>query len=113
MRKEQEIELLGTLIQQTPRNSYLRSLLEHLKPQFERDIRSDFSTLPDVAALEREGLALTERNRQLLRIKDDIEKEIRELRMLKSGILNRLTSARNDLDGIDEAMGRIVQKFNT
>ena len=112
MRKDLEIELLANITAQTPRNSYLRSLLEHLKPQFERDIRSDFSTLPDLAELEREALALTERNRQLLRIKDDIEKEIRELRMLQSGILNRLVSARNDLDGIDEAMGRIVQKFN-
>lgn len=112
MRKDQEIELLDTLIQNTPRNSYLRSMLEHLKPQFMQDIRSDFSTLPDIASLEREALALTERNRQLLRIKDDIEKDIRELRTLQSGIVNRLVTAKNDLNSIDERIGRIVQKFN-
>lgn len=111
MRKDLEIELLANITAQTPRNSYLRSLLEHLKPQFERDIRSDFSTLPDLAELEREALALIERNRQLLRIKDDIEKDIRELRTLQSGIINRLVTAKNDLNSIDERIERIVQKF--
>jgi hypothetical protein len=72
MRKADEITLLDTLIQQTPRNSYLRSMLDHLRPQFESDIRSDFSTLPDIALLESEGVALVEQNAKLKRLNADV-----------------------------------------
>jgi hypothetical protein len=97
MRKQQEIELLDTLIQQTPRNSYLRSMLEHLRPQFESDIRSDFSTLPDVAALEREGLALTERNRQLHRLNADVEKQIRDQRQQQGYLYSRIKTLKDEV----------------
>lgn len=75
MRKQQEIELLDTMIQQTPRNSYLRSMLEHLRPQFQADIRSDFSTLPDIAELEREVASWSSRNKQLQEINRKMEQQ--------------------------------------
>lgn len=54
MTKSSEVALLQSWIAAAPADSYLLSMLRHIAPQFERDTRSDFHTLPDLAALERE-----------------------------------------------------------
>jgi hypothetical protein len=90
MRKADEITLLDTLIQQTPRNSYLRSMLDHLRPQFESDIRSDFSTLPDIALLESEGVAL-------VRLNADVAKQLQDQRRTQAYMFNRVKALKDEV----------------
>jgi hypothetical protein len=95
MRKADEITLLDTLIQQTPRNSYLRSMLDHLRPQF--DIRSDFSTLPDIALLESEGVALVEQNAKLKRLNADVAKQLQDQRRTQAYMFNRVKALKDEV----------------
>jgi hypothetical protein len=97
MRKADEITLLDTLIQQTPRNSYLRSMLDHLRPQFESDIRSDFSTLPDIALLESEGVALVEQNAKLKRLNADVAKQLQDQRRTQAYMFNRVKALKDEV----------------
>lgn len=109
MRKQQEIELLDTLIQQTPRNSYLRSMLEHLRPQFESDIRSDFETMPNLVEMERERLKVAGeiRSRQLQL--SALETKVQCLRAERGRLVGALNSLEHQTLQI-ENMIRVARK---
>lgn len=90
MTKQAEIELLESLVQQTPRNSYLRSLLQYLQPQFQQDIRSDFSTLPDLRTLEHNAYEAEQVVLNLRKLQEKVRQEILEQRKIQSVLYNQL-----------------------
>lgn len=116
MRKADEIALLDKLIQQTPRNSYLRSMLDHCRIQFENDIRSDFSTLPNFAEIERDGLALRERNKELHKLNEKVAQEIRDKRHQQARVHNLLREIQlkaDDLGRSAKSMADQIEKDAT
>lgn len=65
MTKQEEIHNLKEIIAGLPAQSYLASTLRHIAVQFEQDIRSDFLTLPDLAAINREIASQNETSQKL------------------------------------------------
>jgi predicted nucleic acid-binding Zn-ribbon protein len=112
MKKADEIYLLDSLIQQTPKNSYLRTMLDHMRVQFESDIRSDFSTLPDFRQIEREAVELRKRNDELEKQKADVEREIRAQREQQASMYRRLEALKKEAVEFAAAMERAVNTFH-
>jgi FtsZ-binding cell division protein ZapB len=79
MTKASEIELLKRLIAETPEDSYLRGLLEHLLPQFEQDIRSDFLTFVDLREMQRQADLLKDEMQKARETVMECEKRQHEL----------------------------------
>jgi predicted nuclease with TOPRIM domain len=108
MKKADEIYLLDSLIQQTPKNSYLRTMLDHMRVQFESDIRSDFSTLPDFAEIEREAVALRTRQAELVKLNETVAQQIRDMRSRQAMMHNRLRQLSLEAKDIETAANRMA-----
>jgi chromosome segregation ATPase len=102
MTKSEEIETLKTIVKNLPKRSYLAELFKHIVPQFERDVRSDFLTLPDIKAIEHDLLQFQDQVKReaaqvnaLIRQRQELVNEISELKYRESQIKDRLASVKN------------------
>lgn len=81
MTKAEEIALLGNMLAQTPADTYLRTMLQHVQVQFANDVRSDFHTLPNLTEIERE---ITAAQQKLSDVRKQIIEGESKLRDLQS-----------------------------
>lgn len=107
MTKSEEIETLKTIVKNLPKRSYLAELFKHIVPQFERDVRSDFLTLPDINAIEHDLLQFQDQVKReaaqvnaLLRQKAALVDELSSLRCTEREVKARLEPLRNILNSL-------------
>lgn len=112
MTKDAELKTLDSFIENCPRDSYLGSLLRHLRPQFEADMRSDFETLPDLAALERERIEARQRVKELLAHQEKIRQEILGQRAAQAAIYEYLNEAKSKVFSIAASLETVVNNFH-
>lgn len=111
MTKDQEIAKLDEIISNLPKQTYLASVLKHLRLEIINDIRSDFETLPDLNRIQEE-LA------QAIIRRDEAERDAREQdRMVKllysneAALRASIEDAKSTLRRLDVSINLTLGKF--